>query len=129
MPKNVLNIQIKKFKIFDASYVWKNGTPTTHTCVLVGIDGNAAGAYAVTDTVIPEASIVILYLHSMNNSSVMVTTDNRGEASEIAREVGNQNVFAETDPLGKAKRIKYLQVTLIHAASIAKILTSYCLMN
>lgn len=80
------------------------------TCVLVAIDGRAAGAYAVTDPVKPEAAVVISYLHSMNISSVMVTGDNWATASAIAREVGIQNVFAETDPLGKADKIKELQL-------------------
>lgn len=95
------------------------------TCVLVAIDGRAAGAYAVTDPVKPEAAVVISYLHSMNISSVMITGDNWATASAIAREVGIQNVFAETNPLGKADKIKELQVTLIYAASIAQRLSSY----
>lgn len=80
------------------------------TCVLVAIDGRTAGAYAVTDPVKPEAAVVISYLHSMSISSVMVTGDNWATANAIAREVGIQNVFAETDPLGKADKIKELQL-------------------
>ncbi|KAL0435429.1 UNVERIFIED_CONTAM: ADP,ATP carrier protein, mitochondrial [Sesamum radiatum] len=80
------------------------------TCVLVAIEGTAAGAFAVTDPVKPEAARVISYLHSMSISSVMVTGDNWATASAIAKQVGIQKVFAETDPLGKADKIKELQL-------------------
>ncbi|KAK6164163.1 hypothetical protein DH2020_001027 [Rehmannia glutinosa] len=80
------------------------------TCALVAIEGRAAGAFAVTDPVKPEAAVVISYLHSMGISSVMVTGDNWATATAIASQVGIQKVFAETDPLGKADKIKELQL-------------------
>ncbi|XP_043805937.1 copper-transporting ATPase HMA4 isoform X2 [Manihot esculenta] len=79
------------------------------TCVLVSIDGKIAGAFAVTDPVKPEAGRVISYLHSMGISAIMVTGDNWATAAAIAKEVGIGKVFAETDPMGKADRIKDLQ--------------------
>lgn len=82
------------------------------TCVLVSIDGKVAGSFAVTDPLKPEAACVVSYLHSMGISSIMVTGDNWATASAIAREVGIDKVFAETDPMGKADRIKELQVSL-----------------
>ncbi|PIN16018.1 Cation transport ATPase [Handroanthus impetiginosus] len=80
------------------------------TCVLVAVDGRAAGGFAVTDPVKPEAALVISHLHSMRISSVMVTGDNWATANAIGRQVGIQKVFAETDPLGKADKIKELQL-------------------
>ncbi|KAB2606131.1 copper-transporting ATPase HMA5 [Pyrus ussuriensis x Pyrus communis] len=80
------------------------------TCVLVAIDGKIAGSFAVTDPVKPEAARVISYLHSMNITSIMVTGDNWATAAAIAKEVGIDKVYAETDPLGKADRIKELQM-------------------
>ncbi|XP_057472339.1 copper-transporting ATPase HMA4-like [Actinidia eriantha] len=80
------------------------------TCVLVAIDGRAAGAFAVTDPVKPEAERVVSFLHSMGISSIMVTGDNWATATAIAKQVGIQKVFAETDPLGKADKVKDLQV-------------------
>ncbi|GLU24136.1 hypothetical protein SLE2022_400930 [Rubroshorea leprosula] len=80
------------------------------TSVLVAIDGKVAGAIAVTDPVKPEAVRVISYLRSMGISSIMVTGDNWATARAIAKEVGIENVVAETDPLGKAERIKDLQM-------------------
>ncbi|KAF2312026.1 hypothetical protein GH714_027790 [Hevea brasiliensis] len=79
------------------------------TCVLVSIDGKIAGAFAVTDPVKPEAERVISFLHSMGISAIMVTGDNWATAAAIAKEVGIKKVFAETDPMGKADRIKDLQ--------------------
>ncbi|KAI3523438.1 hypothetical protein L1887_01565 [Cichorium endivia] len=79
------------------------------TCVLVAIDGKVAGAVAVTDPVKPEAARVVSFLRSMSIRSIMVTGDNWSTATAIAKEVGIENVFAETDPLGKADRIKDLQ--------------------
>ncbi|XP_038700564.1 copper-transporting ATPase HMA4-like isoform X2 [Tripterygium wilfordii] len=80
------------------------------TCVLVGVDGDVAGAFAVTDPVKPEAGRVISFLRSMGISSIMVTGDNWATASAIAKEVGIENVIAETDPLGKADKIRSLQM-------------------
>ncbi|KAJ7947541.1 Copper-transporting ATPase [Quillaja saponaria] len=80
------------------------------TCVLVSIDGAVAGAFSVSDPVKPEAGRVISFLHSMGISSIMVTGDNRTTATAIADEVGILTVFAETDPLGKADKIKELQM-------------------
>lgn len=90
-------------------YISKN-EQLARTCVLVAIDGKVAGAFAVTDPVKPEAKLVISYLRSMSISSVMVTGDNLATATAIANEVGIDKVFAETDPLGKADKIKELQM-------------------
>ncbi|GMY16310.1 copper-transporting ATPase HMA4-like [Fagus crenata] len=90
-------------------YISKN-EQLARTCVLVAIDGKVAGAFAVTDPVKPEARRVISYLRSMSISSVMVTGDNLATATAIANEVGIDKVFAETDPLGKADKIKELQM-------------------
>lgn len=80
------------------------------TCVLVAIDGKAAGAFAVTDPVKPEAERVVSFLKTMGITGIMVTGDNWATANAIARQVGIKKVFAETDPLGKADKIKDLQM-------------------
>ncbi|XP_027335006.1 copper-transporting ATPase HMA4-like isoform X2 [Abrus precatorius] len=80
------------------------------TCVLVSIDGKIAGAFSVTDPVKPEAKRVISFLHSMGISSIIVTGDNCATATAIANEVGIDKVFAETDPVGKADKVKDLQM-------------------
>ncbi|GLT78786.1 hypothetical protein SLA2020_503110 [Shorea laevis] len=91
------------------NYISKN-EQLARTCVLVAIDGKVAGALAVTDPVKPEAMRVISYLHSKGISSILVTGDNWATADAIAKEVGIEKVVAETDPLGKAERIKDLQM-------------------
>ncbi|GAU30774.1 hypothetical protein TSUD_355000 [Trifolium subterraneum] len=80
------------------------------TCVLVSIDGKIAGAFSVSDPVKPEAKRVISFLHSMGITSVIVTGDNHATATAIANEVGIDQVFAETDPVGKADKVKELQM-------------------
>ncbi|KAI9122493.1 hypothetical protein K1719_006333 [Acacia pycnantha] len=82
----------------------------TRTCVLVSIDGKIAGAFSVTDPVKPGAKRVISFLNTMGILSIMVTGDNRATATAIADEVGIDKVFAETDPLGKADKVKDLQM-------------------
>lgn len=91
------------------NYVMEN-EQLARTCVLVAIDGKVAGAFSVTDPVKPEAACVIPFLRSMGISSIMVTGDNWATATAVRKEVGIDNVFAETDPLGKAEKIKELQV-------------------
>ncbi|XP_065866620.1 copper-transporting ATPase HMA4-like [Euphorbia lathyris] len=88
------------------------------SCVLVAIDGKIAGAFAVTDPVKPESERVISFLRSMNISAIMVTGDNWATASAIAKEVGIEKVFAETDPIGKADRIKDLQAQGLTVAMV-----------
>ncbi|WOL19223.1 hypothetical protein Cni_G28021 [Canna indica] len=80
------------------------------TCVMVAVDGRICGAFAVSDPLKPEAGRVVSFLDSMGISSIMVTGDNWATATAIAREVGIEKVFAETDPVGKAERIKDLQM-------------------
>ncbi|KAL6976685.1 Copper-transporting ATPase hma4 [Sarracenia purpurea var. burkii] len=88
------------------------------TCVLVAIGGSVAGAFAVTDPVKPEAERVISFLHSMGISSIMVTGDNWATATAIAKQAGIREVFAETDPLGKADKIKELQMKGVTVAMV-----------
>jgi Cu+-exporting ATPase len=80
------------------------------TCVLVAIDRTICGALAVSDPLKPEAGRVISFLSSMGITSIMVTGDNWATAKSIAKEVGITTVFAEIDPVGKAEKIKDLQV-------------------
>ncbi|CAO2832934.1 unnamed protein product [Amaranthus hypochondriacus] len=88
------------------------------TCVLVAIDGKVAGAFSVTDPVKPEAGRVVKHLHSMGISSIMVTGDNWGTATAIAKEVGINQVFAETEPIGKADKIKEIQMKGLTVAMV-----------
>lgn len=88
------------------------------TCVLVSINGKIAGAFSVSDPVKPEAKRVISFLHSMGITSVIVTGDNHATAIAIANEVGIDQVFAETDPVGKADKVKELQMRGMSVAMV-----------
>ncbi|KAF1877283.1 hypothetical protein Lal_00012054 [Lupinus albus] len=90
-------------------YIFENEIQA-RTCVLVSIDGKIAGAFSVSDPVKPEAKRVISFLHSMGIASIIVTGDNFATAIAIAREVGIDEVLAETNPLGKVDKVKELQM-------------------
>ncbi|KAI9075163.1 hypothetical protein K1719_042894 [Acacia pycnantha] len=79
------------------------------TGILVSINGEVAGVVAVSDPLKPGAQEVISILKSMNIKSIVVTGDNRGTANSIAREVGIDEVFAESKPEQKAEKVKELQ--------------------
>ncbi|KAL6630017.1 hypothetical protein ACP70R_029782 [Stipagrostis hirtigluma subsp. patula] len=89
------------------------------TCVLVAIEKTICGALAVSDPLKPEAGRAISYLnHSMGISSIMVTGDNWATAKSIAKEVGISQMFAEIDPVGKAEKIKDLQMQGLTVAMV-----------
>ncbi|KAG6467905.1 copper-transporting ATPase HMA4-like [Zingiber officinale] len=88
------------------------------TCVLVAVDGVIHGAFAVSDPLKPEAGRVVSFLNSMGISSIMVTGDNWATATAIAKEVGINKVFAETDPVGKADKIRDLQAKGLTVAMV-----------
>ncbi|XP_073307797.1 probable copper-transporting ATPase HMA5 isoform X2 [Primulina huaijiensis] len=79
------------------------------TGVLVCIDRELEGILAISDPLKPGASEVVAILKSMNVSSIMVTGDNWGTASAIAKDVGIDTVAAEAKPEHKAEKVKELQ--------------------
>ncbi|RDX95775.1 putative copper-transporting ATPase HMA5, partial [Mucuna pruriens] len=81
------------------------------TGILVSINGKVAGVLAVSDPLKPGAQEVISILKSMKIRSIMVTGDNYGTASSVAREVGIENVIAEAKPDQKAEKVKELQAS------------------
>lgn len=80
------------------------------TGILVSMDKEVAGVLAVSDPLKPGAKDVISILKSMKVKSIMVTGDNWGTASSIAKEVGIETVVAEAKPEQKAEKVKDLQV-------------------
>ena len=80
------------------------------TGVLVAVENEIVGAIAISDPVKDDAAAVISILKSMGIQSIMVTGDNWGTANAIGREVGIDMIFAETQPQGKADKVKDLQV-------------------
>lgn len=105
-----LTVEVEKYM--------KESEQLARTCVLVAIDGVICGAFAISDPLKPESSQVISFLESMGISSIMVTGDNWATAIAIGKEIGISTVFAETDPAGKAKKIKELQAKGVTVAMV-----------
>ncbi|MEU2110143.1 heavy metal translocating P-type ATPase [Streptomyces sp. NPDC019507] len=79
------------------------------TPVLVGIDGRAAGALAVADTVKDDSALAVVALRRLGTDIVMLTGDNARTAAAIAGQVGITRVLAEVLPEHKADEIRRLQ--------------------
>ena len=83
------------------------------TCVLVAMNGQIAGLFAITDPIRPEAAGVIAALSRMGVQSHLVTGDNWQTARAIAAECGIVSVHAEVSPAGKAAKIEELKAASV----------------
>jgi len=79
------------------------------TAVAAAIDGDAVAVIAVTDTVKPGAAEAISRLRALGLRPILLTGDNSRAATEVASQVGIDDVVAEVLPAGKAKKIEDLQ--------------------
>lgn len=79
------------------------------TAVIVTVDGIAAAAIGIADTVKAGSVEAIAALRSLDIEVVMITGDNERTAQAIAREVGIDRVFAEVLPDEKVAVVKQLQ--------------------
>ncbi|MET8508332.1 heavy metal translocating P-type ATPase [Streptomyces sp. NPDC004787] len=79
------------------------------TPVLVAVDGRAAGALAVADTVKEDSARAVAALRQLGTDLVMLTGDNARTAAAIAGQVGIPRVLAEVLPEHKADEIRRLQ--------------------
>ena len=76
------------------------------TVVLVSIDGRAAAAFAIADTLRANASAVVTALKRRGLRVVMLSGDRKATAEAIAREANVDEVIAEVLPDGKVAAIK-----------------------
>src|SRR5262249_33467960 len=78
----------------------------------VAIDGKAAGAVALADTIKPNARAVVAALQQEGADVYLVTGDNPATALAIATKLGlsSERVFADILPDGKAARISELRL-------------------
>ncbi|MCB0712117.1 MAG: cadmium-translocating P-type ATPase [Ignavibacteriae bacterium] len=77
--------------------------------VWVSINGQIAGAFAVADTIRPEAVEGVATLAQMKVEPIMLTGDSQAIADEIAKQIGINRVIAEVLPQGKGEVIRNLQ--------------------
>ena len=77
--------------------------------VTVTVDGAAAGAIEIADTIRPEARDAVRRLRAMGLEVWMITGDRQETAEVIAREAGIDHVIAEALPDGKVASIQKLQ--------------------
>ena len=86
------------------------------TVIFVAIDGQAAGILAVADPIKPTTPQAIRELHTLGIKVIMLTGDNRRTATAVARQLGLDQVEAETEPAGKIAYVKNLRAGGSHVA-------------
>ena len=79
------------------------------TVVFVAIGGAAAAAFAIADTMRPNAAAIVSSLKARGLHTVMLTGDRRTTAEAVAKQAGLDEVIAEVLPDGKVAAIKALQ--------------------
>jgi Cu+-exporting ATPase len=84
-------------------------TSRAQTVVLAAVDGKAAAAFAIADTLRSNAAAVVRSLRARGLRVVMLSGDRRATAEAIARQAGIEDVIAEVLPDGKVDAIKSLQ--------------------
>jgi len=84
-------------------------TTDARTVVFAAIDGQLAAAFAVADTLRPNAREIITSLRGRGLKVVMLSGDRAVTAKKIAAEVGIDEVIAEVLPEGKVDAIRSLQ--------------------
>jgi Cu+-exporting ATPase len=84
-------------------------TAEARTVVFAAVDGKAAAAFAIADTLRPNAGTIVQSLKQRGLRIVMLSGDRRTTAEAIARQAGVDDVIAEVLPDGKVEAIKSLQ--------------------
>ena len=79
------------------------------TAMFVAIDGRAAGAFALADTLRPEGERAVRELSAMGVKTVMLTGDNEVTARAIAKKLGLDDVRAGLMPGDKEAAVAELQ--------------------
>ena len=77
--------------------------------ILVAVDGEFAGAIALSDVIKNNASDVVGELYEMGTESVLLTGDNAKTAEFLASKVGIKKVFSGLLPMEKVEKIRELR--------------------
>lgn len=86
------------------------------TCILAAIDGRYAATVAISDPIREESPSAIATMRADGLRVMMVTGDRKDTAEHIAKELGIDEVHAETKPGDKLEIVKDLQVAQKHVA-------------
>jgi len=76
------------------------------TAVVVSVDGAPVGVIGVSDEVKPGARDAVDALKRLGLTPVLLTGDNLGAATAVAREVGIEDVRAGVSPAGKVEAVE-----------------------
>lgn len=79
------------------------------TIVVVQINGQIAGAMALSDVIRPESKDTISRLKKAGIKTYMLTGDSNQAAKSVADTIGLDNYFSEVKPADKSKKVKELQ--------------------
>jgi P-type Cu+ transporter len=93
-------------------------TRQARTVVAVALDGKAAAAFAIADTLRANAATVMAGLKRRGLRLVLLSGDRKATADAIARQAGIDEVIAEVLPAGKVEAIKSLQQQGRHVAMV-----------
>ena len=80
-----------------------------NTVIYAALDGSPGGLIAIADAIRPNAKQAIDRLASLGIEVAMLTGDNQGTASLVAKELGIKTVFAEVQPGQKAEKVREMQ--------------------
>ena len=93
------------------------GQHIAQTAVYVAVDGKAAGVITLKDELRPESLQTLQRLQQLGiRHTLMVTGDNQAAADSVARELGIEEVYAETLPADKlhaVEKVKYRPVAFV----------------
>jgi len=79
------------------------------TAMLVALNGQVRGIFAISDRIKPTAKEAISDLQKMNLEVVMITGDNAKSAAAVASQLGITRVLSEVLPEDKSEEIKRIQ--------------------
>lgn len=79
------------------------------TPLFVAVGGHLQGLFAVADSLKAGSQLAVTKLQQLGLTVVMLTGDNQGTATAIAREVGIQRVISQVLPEEKAEKVRELQ--------------------